>query len=140
MVPANSIRFAGNGQRRVIANRLLHDVFSNLVGNAIKHSNGNGIDINIKLENAIENGKNCQRVLVEDNGPGIPDDMKDSVFNRLQRGDTKARGLGLGLYLVKSLVESYHGRVWVEDRVKGDHKKGSRFVVLLPAAEDLNAN
>ena len=38
-------------------------------------------------------------------------------------------------YLVKSLVESYGGRVWVEDRVPGDHTKGARFVVMLPAVE-----
>ncbi|HMK45369.1 MAG TPA: hypothetical protein VK436_01960 [Methanocella sp.] len=38
----------------------------------------------------------------------------------------------MGLYLVKSLVDSYRGRVWVEDRVIGDHTQGSRFVVLLP--------
>jgi signal transduction histidine kinase len=66
--------------------------------------------------------------------------MKDRVFNRLQRGDTKARGLGLGLYIVNALVESYHGKVWVEDRVQGDYKKGSRFVVLLPALEDSNGD
>jgi signal transduction histidine kinase len=39
------------------------------------------------------------------------------------------------LYLVKSLVESYDGKVWVEDRVKGDHTKGAKFVVMLPATE-----
>jgi signal transduction histidine kinase len=138
MVPDNSIRFVGDGQHRVIANKLLHDVFSNLVGNAIKHSNGNGVNINIRLENASENGKNYYKVLVDDTGPGIPADMKDKVFNRLQRGDTTARGMGLGLYIVKSLVDSYHGRVWVEDRVQGDHTKGSRFIVLLPAVEDSN--
>ena len=43
--------------------------------------------------------------------------------------------MGLGLYLVKSLVESYGGRVWVEDRIAGDHTKGARFVVMLPAVE-----
>ena len=57
------------------------------------------------------------------------------VFNRLQRGDTKARGMGLGQYLVRSLIESYQGRVWVEDRVPGDHTKGAKFVVMLPAIE-----
>ncbi len=61
--------------------------------------------------------------------------MKDKIFNRLQRGETNARGMGLGLYLVKSLVESYNGKVWVEDRVQGDHTKGSRFVVMLPAID-----
>jgi PAS domain S-box-containing protein len=136
MLPSDSIRFAGDGPSHVKANRLLHDVFSNIIGNAIKHSNGNGININIKLENAKEDGKNYYKVSAEDTGLGIPDDMKDKVFNRLQRGDTKARGVGLGLYIVKSLVDSYNGRVWVEDRVQGDHRKGSRFVVLLPVLED----
>jgi signal transduction histidine kinase len=45
------------------------------------------------------------------------------------------KGSGPGLYLVKSLVEGYGGRVWVEDRVHGDHTKGARFVVMLPAAD-----
>ncbi len=140
MLPLSSIKFVGNGPCRVIANKLLHDVFTNLVGNAIKHSNGDNIDININLESASENGKNYYKVSVADNGPGIPDDMKDKIFNRLQRGETKARGLGLGLYLVKSLMDSYHGRVWVEDRVEGDYTNGSRFVVLLPAMGDLNGS
>jgi signal transduction histidine kinase len=140
MLPADSIKFVCDGPRRVMANKLLHDVFSNLIGNAIKHSDGNGVNINIMLENASENGKKYHKVLVEDTGPGVPDDMKDRIFNRLQRGDTKARGLGLGLFIVKTLVESYHGKVWVEDRVQGDHKKGSRFVVLLPVAEDSNGS
>lgn len=46
-----------------------------------------------------------------------------------------ARGMGLGLYLVKTLVESYNGEVWVEDRVNGDHTKGARFMVTLPAIQ-----
>lgn len=62
--------------------------------------------------------------------------MEEKIFNRLQRGETKARGMGLGLYLVKSLVDSYHGRVWVEDRLPGDYTKGSRFVVIRPAADN----
>ena len=67
------------------------------------------------------------RVAVEDDGPGIPDDFKGKIFNRMLKGSEKAKGMGLGLYLVKSLVESYGGRVWVEDRVPGDHTKGARF-------------
>jgi PAS domain S-box-containing protein len=134
-----SIKLTGNGPSPVLANKLLRDVFTNLIGNAIKYSNGNGVAINILLENAIQDGKNYYRVLVEDNGPGIPDDMKDKIFNRLRHGHTQATGWGLGLYLVKSLVDSYHGVIRVEDRVMGDRTKGSRFIVLLPAAEGSNA-
>jgi len=137
---SRSIELTGNGPSPVIANKLLRDVFTNLIGNAIKNSNGNGAAINVRLENAIRDGKNYYKVSVEDNGPGIPDDMKDKIFNRLQRGHTQATSHGLGLYLVKSLVDSYHGLIWVEDRVTGDHDKGSRFIVLLPAAEGSNAN
>lgn len=50
------------------------------------------------------------------------------------RGNTKARGKGPGLYLVKKLVDDYHGAVWVEDRVPGDYAKGAKFVIMLPVA------
>ncbi len=45
------------------------------------------------------------------------------------------RGKGLGLYLVKTLVECFHGRIFVEDRIAGDPTKGARFVVVLPSVE-----
>ena len=131
IVPDESIKLVSNGLHYVKANKLLHDVFTNLVGNAIKHSN-NHIDIAIKLDNIKENGKNYYRVSVEDNGPGISDELKVKVFNRLQRGKSEARGVGLGLYLVKTLVESFDGFVKVEDRVQGDYTKGAKFLVYLP--------
>ena len=119
----------------VQANGLLKDVFVNLIDNAIKHSAGPAfINIRMVRENKMD-GRRCCTVTIEDNGPGIPGDMKDRIFDRLRRGDTKAKGSGLGLYLVKSLVESYGGHVWVVDRVKGDFRRGARFVVLLPAVD-----
>jgi hypothetical protein len=53
-----------------------------------------------------------------------------------QRGITKVSGKGLGLYLTKSLVEAFGGRIWVEDRILGDHTKGSRFVIVLSTIEN----
>jgi PAS domain S-box-containing protein len=116
----------------VMANELLKDVFSNLVGNAIKHSKG-PLEISMGISRVSADGKEHYRVYIEDNGPGIPDSIKNKLFTRFQRGDTQASGKGLGLYLVRTLVEDFDGRVWVEDRVPGDHAKGSRFVVMLPA-------
>ena len=119
---------------RVLANELLKDVFSNIVGNAIKHSHGD-IEIGISLQATEEQGTPFCRATVEDTGPGIPDELKRRIFERAGKEMAKLTGKGLGLYLVKTLVDDYHGRVWVEDRVPGDHANGSRFVVLLPATQ-----
>ena len=118
----------------VMANDLLYEVFENLVGNAIKHG-GPEPAISARFDRVTVEGRPYNRFTVEDNGPGIPDAVKNRIFNRMQHGDTKAKGMGLGLYLVKSLVDSYGGRVWVEDRVAGDRSKGARFVVMLPAVD-----
>ncbi len=120
-------------QCTVLANDLLRDVFTNLVGNSIKHSSG-PLTINIELTCPHENSSNFCKVVVEDNGPGIPDAMKAVLLDRSQRGQ-KGHSKGLGLYIVNTLVEDFHGKVWIEDRVAGDSKKGARFVVVLPAVE-----
>ncbi len=128
-----TINFKPSKNQIVIANELLTDVFSNLIGNAIKHSN-DPVVISIIVGKAYEHGREYYKIIVEDDGPGIPDEMKGRLFSRLTRGRTKAVGSGLGLYLVRRLVEDYQGRVWVEDRVAGDYSKGARFVVMLPVA------
>jgi PAS domain S-box-containing protein len=117
------------------ANPLLKDVFTNLVDNAVKHSNGH-VTINIGVGRIVDGGSVFYRVTVDDDGPGIPDEKKKEVFHRLKRGQTMARGTGLGLYIVKTLVESFHGRVTLEDRVPGDYTLGARFIVDLPVRGD----
>jgi signal transduction histidine kinase len=119
----------------VMANGLITDVFTNLVNNSIKHSEGS-VAINIEISRVSESdGREFFKVIVEDNGPGIPDMQKDKIFNRFLRGDTKARGSGIGLYLVKALLDNYSGKVWVEDRIAGNRSAGSRFNVMLPAVD-----
>jgi len=130
---AVTINYTPEKECFVWANELLVDVFSNIVENAIKHSRG-PVTIDIKRGGMTRSGKNYCTVTIDDNGPGIPDELKERLFTRFQRGVTRAMGKGLGLYLVKSLVESYGGMVWAEDRVPGDPGKGSRFVVALPSA------
>ena len=130
-----TITFTPRNKSTVMANGLIKDVFSNLAWNSIKHSSGSSVRINIDLERQQTAGKAYYKVIVEDNGPGIPDMQKEKIFARFHRGNTKASGKGLGLYLVKTLVENFKGRVWVEDRVPGDHTKGAKFIVMLPASE-----
>jgi signal transduction histidine kinase len=123
------------GQCEVSADDLIRDLFANLIWNAIKHSDPDKpLQVGLIVTQKEESGKRFYEVAVEDNGPGITDDQKDRLFSRFTRGKTKAKGSGLGLYLVRSLAESYHGTVHVEDRVTGDHTQGSRFVVTIPSA------
>ncbi|OPY30739.1 MAG: aerobic respiration control sensor protein ArcB [Methanocella sp. PtaU1.Bin125] len=135
-LPGSRVDVNLNGHKDcyVRADELLYDVFANLAGNAVKHTGG-GSGISVSLDDVTDEGRRCYAVSVEDHGPGIPDDFKDLIFKRLLKGTSNAKGSGIGLYLVKSLVDSYRGKVWVEDRVPGDHTKGARFVVMLPAAE-----
>ncbi|MDI6896109.1 PAS domain S-box protein [Methanocella conradii] len=132
-VPGRDVKINLNArcQCTVFANDLLRDVFSNLVGNSIKHSSG-PLVVNIDLSCQYEGGAKLCRVAVEDNGPGIPDGLKAAIFDRSHAGK-KLRGKGLGLYIVNTLVTDFHGKVWAEDRVPGDYTKGVRFVVVLPA-------
>ncbi|MGA9138634.1 MAG: PAS domain S-box protein [Methanocella sp.] len=118
----------------VEANELLKDVFINLITNAVKHSDEEKpLTVNVKVEPFSENGQKYYLCSIEDDGPGIPDEMKPKLFHRFQQGKTMAHGKGLGLYIVRTLVEGYHGRVRVEDRVHSDHTKGAKFVVMLRA-------
>lgn len=116
----------------VMANELLKDVFSNIVGNAIKHST-EPLVIDMGVEKVLSDDKRYYRVNITDNGPGIPDELKAKIFTRFERGKAKVAGNGLGLYLVKTLLDDFHGVIWIEDRIPGDYTKGSRFVVMLPA-------
>lgn len=116
----------------IIANELVREVFTNIVGNALKHSNPEKpIHIILRLKKDIVAKREYYRIEVEDDGSGVPDKMKNQIFQHFTTTDLRTRGLGL--YLVKTLVESYDGKVWVEDRVPGDYHKGSRFVILIPA-------
>lgn len=124
---------------RVCTSDMLRDVFTNIVGNAIRHSRGS-ITVGIKLDTTEIDGTRYCRIAIEDNGPGIPDATKQSLFDIRQRGKARVSGKGLGLYIVKTLVDDFDGQVWVENRVPGDYTRGSRFVILIPAAKKVESN
>ncbi len=119
--------------RFVDINDLAKEAFVNLFSNAVKFDEHEKVEIDVSFEAHQEDGRELWRVSVADHGPGIDDAIKESIFDRFTEGalSTK-RGSGLGLYITRALVSSYRGRVWVEDRVKGDRSKGSVFKLDLP--------
>jgi signal transduction histidine kinase len=120
---------------QVQANELLKDVFLNLIGNAIKHSSG-PLRIDVSVTHTSSDNVDYCMVTIEDTGPGIPDDRKRWLIDRTSAPAPGGAGRGFGLRLVKSLVDDFHGKLLLEDRVPGDYAKGSRFVVMLPAVKD----
>ena len=122
----------------VVANDMLGSVFRNLLQNAIQHNDKTPPEVTVW---AAETDAGVE-VYVADNGPGIPDARKEEIFGKAEKG-LESPGAGIGLYLVRSLVEGYGGEVWVEDRAdrtvpgasQGDGAEGSVFVVRLPPAE-----
>jgi signal transduction histidine kinase len=120
----------------VNADELLTAVFVNLLGNAIKHSPPDRhLVIDVALGIVEDGGMNHCEVTIADNGPGIPDMLKTRLFQRFARGKTDVHGSGLGLYLVRTLLEHYGGHIRAEDRVPGDYAKGAKFVVTMPVVE-----
>jgi signal transduction histidine kinase len=110
----------------VVGNDMLGSVFRNLLQNAIQHNDKTPPEVTVSTVEADDR----LEVRVADNGPGIPDAQKEDIFGRGEKG-LESSGAGIGLYLVRSLVDGYGGDVWVED----NDPEGSVFVVSLSVAE-----
>ena len=118
--------FNGPCETVVDATRM-RQVFANLLDNALKYTPDGG---KVSLACAVESGGVIVRV--RDSGMGIPADEQPRIWERLYRGDKSRsqRGLGLGLSLVKAIVEAHRGTVLVQS-LPGE---GSEFVVHIPQA------
>lgn len=104
----------------------LEQVVENLVVNALTYAPGAAVTLATRRQ-----GTEVQ-LIVADRGPGIPPEKRPAIFERFERiGSARSRGsLGLGLFIVKQLVEAHEGRVRVEPTDGG----GATFVVDLPVA------
>ncbi|MEC5291859.1 sensor histidine kinase [Aurantimonas sp. C2-6-R+9] len=105
---------------------LLGEALENLLDNAIRYGcrDGGAVRVAVRFEPGIV------RLAVEDDGPGVPADQRDRVFERFQRGvDDGVEGCGLGLAIVREIVERHGGHVWLADA-----PGGARFVIELPVA------
>jgi signal transduction histidine kinase len=114
----------------ILANDLLQDIFLNLFRNAIEYS-GKG-RINVRISKTNVNKLSRWEIRVIDFGPGIPYELRDSLFDRYMKG---ARGSGLGLSVVRALTDLFNGSIRIEDRVDGDFSQGSVFVLSFPIAK-----
>ena len=119
-------------QIKVKGNDLLFDVFENIIINAIKYTNHEIVELLVRVSKFTYQGSKYIKIEFIDEGMGIPDKKKENIFKAGFRTKKEIRGMGLGLSLVKNIILSYEGKIWVENRVEGNYSKGSNFVLLIP--------
>jgi PAS domain S-box-containing protein len=112
----------------IMADELLQDAFYNILHNAVKATSTKVVKLQVNAS-LTEEGEYLRLDFI-DWGEGIADELKGNILTSLD--ERIGRVSGVGLTLVKYIVDHYRGKIWVEDRVKGNHRDGTRFVVLLP--------
>ena len=122
-----TLRYLPKKKYLASVNKIMGDVFSNLIANAIKYSSkGSGIDVGIRSR-----GKDWL-VYVKDFGKGIAHKDKERIFERFERAAREGdKGYGLGLAIARRIIDLHGGRIWVEDNPDG----GSIFYVSLKKEE-----
>lgn len=117
------------GKYLVLADDYLPDVFQSLLHNAMKFDEKQEVEVEVDID--IIQHTPFLRIQIKDHGRGIPDEEKEEIFARIAHRREGVLGLGLGLTLVKQILENYGGQILVKDRVEGNHKKGANFIILL---------
>lgn len=101
--------------------RMIFQLWSNLINNALKYSAGK-LSPSVEIGTTVKKGREV--FYIKDNGIGIHPDFKEKIFETFQRAvGGKFKGTGIGLAIVKKIVEKHHGEVWVESIPE----KGSQF-------------
>jgi len=106
---------------------LLHALFQNLIANAIKFTHAAGFDPHIEIRAYALDG--TWRITVDDNGPGVPDAQRDTVFGLMERGSAgDTPGLGIGLSTCRRIVEAHGGSIGIGESPLG----GASVWTILP--------
>jgi signal transduction histidine kinase len=109
---------------------LIGRVLQNLAGNAIKFTPAGGV-IRLEVKSGESGGRSVLLVSVSDNGPGIPDEIRNRLFQRFVAGRQEGRGSGLGLAFCKLAVEAQGGHI----EVRSTPGRGATFTFALNLAE-----
>ncbi|HXG63046.1 MAG TPA: GAF domain-containing sensor histidine kinase [Planctomycetota bacterium] len=123
----SAVRLEGDGPVRGRWGRLgIDQILANLLSNALKFGQGKPVEVRVEEDAA----RRVARIVVRDQGVGIPPEAQERLFTRFGRLDTQARvaGLGLGLYIVRTIAEAHGGSV----RLESAPGRGSTFTVELP--------
>ncbi|WNG56771.1 response regulator [Archangium gephyra] len=111
----------------------LHEVLQNLITNAIHHAQDAG-EVVVKASRLPRPDGDVARIVVQDDGKGIPPEELPLVFDRYRSGAKGGGGTGLGLAICKEFVELHGGEIWAEAPPEG----GAAFIFTLPLAQEVS--
>jgi signal transduction histidine kinase len=117
---------------KVIADDFLVDAFFNILHNSVKHDSKNTVVIDVSVEQQQDSGVTL--IQFEDRGPGIDDKTKKDLLNRFESG--LKVGTGMGLTVVKRIMNRYGGTIQIADRVEGDYSQGVSFRLYIPTKRE----
>jgi K+-sensing histidine kinase KdpD len=126
---------AREGPVLVRCDEMVDDLLANLFRNSISSVEFPTIEIQIEIKSWEYGGGAGYLLSMTDNGKGVPEDLKERVMGAKVKENECEPGKGLGLYLVKGIIERYGGRIWFEDRMKGNYKEGTMIMVFFPAGD-----
>lgn len=127
------ISFPSEAPVLYIDQRRMEMVLRNIIENAQKYA-GDGAEVEITIRSAQEQEEEGIYLSIADNGPGLPGNLAERVFERFYQVDggreRSSSGVGLGLAICRGFVEAHGGRIWAENRVEGG--SGAVFWIWLP--------
>ncbi len=113
---------------------LCEQAFLNLVQNAYEAMEDNGGTLRVEVHLTTKDGRDGAELRLADTGPGVPEELREEIFNPFVT--TKKTGVGLGLSIVSKIVDGHHGSIRVENAPEG----GAVFTLFFPLEEEITAS
>lgn len=117
-----SVNLAKNLPKISVDSKAISEVIYNLIDNAVKYS-----PFESKIVVSAKQIEDCLEISVEDEGKGVAVERRKQIFQKFYRGDKTVKGFGMGLAIVRGIIEAHDGRIWVESG-----KIGAKFMFELP--------
>lgn len=128
-----SVKSEGDAPSQAIrGTEFVRDVFMNLFSNSAKYTDGQLVTLDIRISSGVDGERKTVCVELSDRGKGIEPKRVREIFARFNKG---ANGTGLGLPLVKQIMESVGGTIDVRERVRGNYRKGTTFTLTFLAPD-----
>jgi PAS domain S-box-containing protein len=118
----------------VKAGDMLLNVFENFLINAVMHNESEVKRVWIEISRIHIRGEDYLKIEFKDNGRGISEERKKTIFNRSYDKNKFSGGMGIGLSLVHRIIEKYDGLIKIENRITEDYTQGSNFIIFLKEA------